>query len=161
MDGTESGHASRVSAYAAVGSRLSLYCDRQLRKAVAAAPELGSGIGGRSTEMEVEETRVFVKRVPLTDLELRPEHVRSTANLFGLPLFYQYGAGPAGFGAWRELAAHIMTTGWVLENRYTGFPLLYHWRVLPGSPRPASPTPSGVSRMPSPIGRVHQPYAVG
>lgn len=66
MDGTESGHASRVSAYAAVGSRLSLYCDRQLRKAVAAAPELGSGIGGRSAEMEVEETRVFVKRVPLT-----------------------------------------------------------------------------------------------
>ncbi|AJP05365.1 hypothetical protein TU94_32080 [Streptomyces cyaneogriseus subsp. noncyanogenus] len=134
MDVTESGHASRVSAYAAVGSRLSLYGDRQLRQAVAAAPELGTGIGGRSAELEVEGTRVFVKRVPLTDLELRPEHVRSTANLFGLPLFYQYGAGSAGFGAWRELAAHVMTTGWVLENRYAGFPLLYHWRVLPDSP---------------------------
>ncbi|GHB48770.1 hypothetical protein GCM10010377_44660 [Streptomyces viridiviolaceus] len=131
MDVTGSGHAERVSAHAAVGARLSLLSDRRLARAVAAAPSLGSGMGGRSAEMEVEGVRVFVKRVPLTDLELQPEHVRSTANLFGLPLFYQYGVGSTGFGAWRELAAHIMATGWVLENEYEGFPLLYHWRVLP------------------------------
>ncbi|MGW3917776.1 hypothetical protein ACWEBX_40980, partial [Streptomyces sp. NPDC005070] len=59
---------------------------------------------------------------------------RSTANLFGLPMFYQYGVGSAGFGAWRELAAHVMTTNWVLGNAYEGFPLMYHWRVLPDSP---------------------------
>lgn len=95
---------------------------------------LGSGIGGRRAEMEVAGVPVFVKRVPLTDVELRPEHVRSTANLFELPLFYQYGVGSAGFGAWRELAAHLMTTAWVLRNEYAGFPLLYHWRVLPDRP---------------------------
>ncbi|MEU1340169.1 protein kinase family protein [Streptomyces sp. NPDC005827] len=134
MDGTESAHTARVSAYAAVGTRLSLFSDRRLADAVSAAPGLGSGMGGRSAEMEVEGIRVFVKRVPLTDVELRPEHVRSTANIFGLPLFYQYGAGSAGFGAWRELAAHVMTTGWVLKNEYAGFPLLYHWRVLPDTP---------------------------
>ncbi|MFF7987308.1 protein kinase family protein [Streptomyces sp. NPDC007901] len=134
MDVTESAHAARVSAYAAVGARLSLFSDRRLEDAVSAAPGLGSGIGGRSAEMEVEGIRVFVKRVPLTDIELRPEHVRSTANVFRLPLFYQYGAGSAGFGAWRELTAHIMTTGWVLKNEFAGFPLLYHWRVLPDSP---------------------------
>lgn len=134
MGETESGHAARVSAYGAVGARLSLFSDRRLRDAVAAAPELGSGIGGRSAEMEVEGVRVFVKRVPLTEVELRPEHVRSTANLFELPLFYQYGVGSAGFGAWRELAAHLMTTGWALKNEYAGFPLLYHWRVLPDGP---------------------------
>ena len=134
MDVTESAHTARVSAYAAVGARLSLFSDRRLEDAVSAAPGLGSGIGGRSAEMEVEGVRVFVKRVPLTDIELQPEHVRSTANVFELPLFYQYGAGSAGFGAWRELAAHIMTTGWVLKNEYAGFPLLYHWRVLPDSP---------------------------
>ncbi|MCF3132078.1 protein kinase family protein [Streptomyces olivochromogenes] len=134
MDVTESAHAARVSAYAAVGARLSLFSDRRLEDAVAAAPSLGSGIGGRSAEMEVEGMRVFVKRVPLTDIELQPEHVRSTANVFKLPLFYQYGVGSAGFGAWRELAAHIMTTGWVLKNEYAGFPLLYHWRVLRDSP---------------------------
>ncbi|MEU6587707.1 protein kinase family protein [Streptomyces sp. NPDC046881] len=134
MDVTESGHAARVSAYTAVGTRLSLLSDRRLADAVAAAPSLGSGIGGRSAELEVEGIRVFVKRVPLTDLELQPQHVRSTANVFDLPLFYQYGVGSAGFGAWRELAAHIMTTGWALKNEYAGFPLLYHWRVLPDSP---------------------------
>ncbi|WP_330336772.1 protein kinase family protein [Streptomyces sp. NBC_00557] len=134
MDPTESGHAARVSAHAAVSARLALFSDRRLRDAVAAAPVLGSGVGGRSGEMEVEGVPVFVKRVPLTDLELAGEHVRSTANLFELPLFYQYGVGSSGFGAWRELAAHLMTTGWVLENEYAGFPLLYHWRVLPDSP---------------------------
>ncbi|SFC87809.1 hypothetical protein SAMN05421773_10719 [Streptomyces aidingensis] len=84
--------------------------------------------------MEIEGRQVFVKRVPLTDIELQPEHLRPTAYLFGLPLFHQYGAGSAGFGARRELAAHIMTTGWVLKNEYAGFPLLYHWRVLPDCP---------------------------
>ncbi|MFJ2270579.1 protein kinase family protein [Streptomyces sp. NPDC087849] len=137
MDMTESGHSVRVSAYADVGARLSLISDRRLHDAVAAAASLGSGIGGRSAEMQVAGMRVFVKRVPLTDMELQPEHVRSTENLFDLPLFYQYGVGSAGFGAWRELAAHILTTGWVLKDEYAGFPLLYHWRVLPDSP-PAS-----------------------
>lgn len=134
MDETASAHAARVSAYATVGARLALYSDRQLGDAVAAAPGLGSGIGGRSAELEVEGRRVFVKRVPLTDVELRPEHLRSTANLFELPLFYQYGAGSTGFGAWRELATHLMTTGWVLKKEYAGFPLLYHWRILSDSP---------------------------
>ncbi|GAA1405187.1 hypothetical protein GCM10009639_51900 [Kitasatospora putterlickiae] len=74
---------------------------------------------------------MFVKKVPLTELETRPENVRSTANLFGLPAFYHYGIGSAGFGAWRELAVHSMTTHWVLGGEHDGFPLMYHWRVLP------------------------------
>lgn len=79
-------------------------------------------------------TPVFVKRVPLTELETRPENVRSTANLFRLPMFCHYGVGligAPGFGAWRELAAHTMTTDWVLAGDHEGFPLMYHWRVLP------------------------------
>src|SRR5690606_1297867 len=55
----------------------------------------------------------------------------STANLFDLPLYYQYGVGSAGFGAWRELVAHIMTTNWVLAGECPNFPILYHWRILP------------------------------
>ncbi|MGW1028128.1 protein kinase family protein [Streptomyces sp. NPDC002577] len=134
MNKAESLHATRVSAYKTVASRLSQLSDHRLADAVAAAPVLGSGIGGRSAEWDVDGVRVFIKRAPLTDLELRPENVRSTANLFELPLFYQYGIGSTGFGAWRELAAHIMTTGWVLTDQYVGFPLLYHWRVLPDDP---------------------------
>ncbi|MGW5780697.1 protein kinase family protein [Streptomyces sp. NPDC003863] len=127
-------HAVRLATYGTVATHLSLLSDRRLGEVVAAADPLGSGIGGRSAELDFEGTRVFVKRVPLTDTELRPENARSTANLFGLPMFYQYGVGSAGFGAWRELAVHVMTTNWVLRNEYEGFPLMYHWRILPDCP---------------------------
>jgi hypothetical protein len=30
-----------------------------------------------------------------------------------------------------QLAAHTITTNWVLGNEYAGSPLVYHWRVLP------------------------------
>ncbi|MEV6018744.1 MULTISPECIES: serine/threonine-protein kinase [unclassified Streptomyces] len=127
-------HDTRLAAYGRVSTRLSLLSDRRLGEIVAGASPLGSGIGGRSAELDIDGTRVFVKKVPVTDVELRPGNIRSTANLFGLPMFYQYGIGSAGFGAWRELAAHVMTTNWVLGNEYEGFPLMYHWRVLPDAP---------------------------
>lgn len=153
MDHPDSRYAARLTTYGAVSTHLSLLSDRRLGEVVAAATPLGSGIGGRSAELEVGGTRVFVKRVPLTDLEMRPENVRSTANLFGLPMFYQYGVGSAGFGTWRELAVHTMTTNWVLGNEYEGFPLMYHWRVLPDSPPQASPTFSEASTGRSRTGR--------
>ncbi|MET7921741.1 protein kinase family protein [Streptomyces avermitilis] len=134
MDHPDPRYAARLAAYGSVSTHLSLLSDHRLGELVAAATPLGSGIGGRSAELEVGEARVFVKRIPLTDIEMRPENVRSTTNLFGLPMFYQYGVGSAGFGAWRELAVHTMTTNWVLGNEYEGFPLMYHWRVLPDSP---------------------------
>ncbi|MEW1638105.1 protein kinase family protein [Streptomyces sp. NPDC093801] len=126
--------AARLATFGTVATRLSLLSDRRLGDLVASARPTGSGIGGRSVELDVDGTRVFAKRVPLTDLEVLPENVRSTANLFGLPTFYQYGVGSAGFGAWRELAVHTMAGNWVLTGEYEGFPLMYHWRVLPDSP---------------------------
>ncbi|MFD7754457.1 protein kinase family protein [Streptomyces sp. NPDC059757] len=134
MDHPDPRHVARLTTYGSVSTYLSLLSDHRLGEVVAAATPLGSGIGGRSAELKVGGTRVFVKRVPLTDIEMRPENLRSTANHFGLPMFYQYGVGSAGFGAWRELAVHTMTTNWVLGNEYEGFPLMYHWRVLPDSP---------------------------
>lgn len=127
---------ARLSAHGDVSTSLALCSDRDLRKLVDAAVPAGSGIGGKSALMEVAGTPVFVKRVPLTDVEMRPGNVRSTANLFGLPDFCQYGVGAIGgpgFGAWRELAVHTMTTNWVLTAAHEGFPLMYHWRVLPDS----------------------------
>jgi hypothetical protein len=123
---------ARLAAYSTVSTSLALRSDRRLGELVDAAVPLGSGIGGKSALLEVDGKPVFVKRVPLTDMELLPEHVRSTANLFGLPTFCQYGVGGgAGFGTWRELAVHTMTTNWVLARQYQGFPMMYHWRVLP------------------------------
>ncbi|MFC9871441.1 protein kinase family protein [Nocardia salmonicida] len=131
----------RLHVHGTVSTALTLHSDHALRELVDAAEPIGAGIGGKSALLEVAGTPVFVKRVPLSDLERQPEHVRSTANLFDVPLFYHYGVGligGAGFGAWRELAVHTMTTNWVLAAEHEGFPLMYHWRVLPDTtPLPA------------------------
>ena len=125
---------ARLAAYSAVSTSLALCSDRELRDLVESAAPAGAGVGGPTALLEVDGIPVFVKRLPLTDLERRPENVRSTANLFQLPAFCHPGLGvPAGpgWGAWRELAVHTMTTNWVLAQEHEGFPLLYHWRVLP------------------------------
>ncbi len=133
--------AARLAAHGAAATSLALLGDHALRARVDAAASLGSGIGGTSVLLDVDGTPVFVKQVRLTALERRPEHVHSTANLFGLPAFCHYGVGAVGspgFGAWREPAAHTMTANWVISGAYEGFPLLHHWRVLP-SPRQPLP----------------------
>ncbi|RBO94165.1 protein kinase family protein [Nocardia puris] len=127
-------HSARLRAHSTVSTALARHSDHLLQDLVDAGSPLGTGIGGTSALLEVAGIPVFVKRIPLTDLERQPEHVRTTANLFDLPQFYHYGVGligAAGFGAWREQAAHTMTTNWVLAAEYEGFPLMYHWRVLP------------------------------
>jgi hypothetical protein len=124
----------RVQRHATVATKLGLLSDRELGALVESGTPVGAGVGGRATLVEVDGVRVFVKRVPLTDVERLPEHVRSTANPFGVPPYCHYGIGRVpgpGFGAWRELAVHTMTTNWVLSQSFPGFPLMYHWRVLP------------------------------
>jgi hypothetical protein len=128
--------AERLAAHGDVSTSLALLGDHELAGLVETATPLGAGIGGRRAVLHVDGVPVFVKRVPLTDVERRPENVGSTANVFGLPPFCQYGIGSPGLGAWRELAVHTMTTNWVLAGRFPGFPLMYHWRVLPDIPQP-------------------------
>ncbi|EKX63358.1 protein kinase family protein [Streptomyces ipomoeae] len=125
--------STRLTTHGTVSTALAALGDDTLHTLLDTAEPLGSGIGGKSALLEIEGTPVFVKRVPLTDLERQPENVHSTANLFDIPLVCQYGIGGPGFGAWRELAAQRMTTEWVLTGEYDGFPLMYHWRVLPDS----------------------------
>jgi hypothetical protein len=132
--GFDASRGARLAAYGAVSTSLALCSDHELADLVASAAPMGSGIGGTSALLEVGGTPVFVKRLPLTDPERRPENVRSTANLFDLPAFCHPGLGVPGgpgWGAWRELAVHTMTTNWVLARDHEGFPLMYHWRVLP------------------------------
>ena len=74
--------------------------------------------------------RVFCKLIPLTIIEAQPENYKSTANLFQLPPYYQYGIGSAGFGAWRELAAHVLASDWVASGKQEQFPLMHHWRIV-------------------------------
>jgi hypothetical protein len=119
----------------AVADILGRLSDGELADVVAGGVANAPGIGGSSARVEVAGVPVFAKRIALTDLERH--HPRSTANLFGVPPHCHNGLGALGspgFGAWRELAAAMVTTSWVRANSTASFPLLHHWRVLPGAP---------------------------
>ncbi len=90
------------------------------------------GVGGATAVVDVAGLPVFAKQIPLTDLELA--NPRSTANLFDVPAFCQYGIVTPGYNAWRELAANELLTTAVLAGHTRAFPVLHHWRVLPGRP---------------------------
>ncbi|NUT20640.1 MAG: protein kinase family protein [Hamadaea sp.] len=137
--------AFRLERHDVVSGRLAALSDQQLMAMLGEATPGAVGIGGATATVDVDGVRVFVKQVPLTDLERQPEHVGSTANLFDLPMYYHYGLGSAGFGVWREVAVHTMTTRWVLADEFAGFPLVYHWRVLPRSP--VTPDPEDNERI--------------
>jgi hypothetical protein len=111
---------------------LASYGDAELVSLVAAGPAGSVGVGGGSSVVDVGGEPVFAKRIPLTDRELA--HPHGTANLFDLPLFCQYGIGGPALNAWRELAANMIVTDGVLAGETESFPLLHHWRVLPGRP---------------------------
>ena len=97
------------------------------------------------------QSKVFVKRVPITNIEY--DNLFSTKNLYDLPTYFNYGLGSAGLGVaglgvFRELVTHIKTTSWVLEGAIAQsavpfaerlrqekaiatFPLMYHYRIIP------------------------------
>jgi serine/threonine protein kinase len=91
-------------------------------------PSMGWGI---NHTIQMGESAVFVKRVPITDVEYH--NLLSTKNLYDLPTYYNYGIGSAGFGVFRELMAHLKTTHWVLNGAIDTFPLMYHYRIMPFS----------------------------
>jgi hypothetical protein len=86
---------------------------------------------GQNHAIILGESKVFVKRVPVTNLEF--DNQFSTRNLYDLPTYCNYGFGSTGFGVFRELITHIKTTNWVLEGEIATFPLMYHYRIIPFS----------------------------
>ncbi|NUT34431.1 MAG: serine/threonine protein phosphatase [Hamadaea sp.] len=109
---------------------LAALSDDQLTELLGAGEAGGVGVGGGSVRLTVDGVPIFAKLIPMTESELaRP---RSTENLFRLPMYCQYGVGGPSFGAWRELEANLMVTEGVLSGAAQGFPVLYHWKVLPG-----------------------------
>ena len=124
----------RHKCYDTVSKHLAHLSNKQLIEVLANAKTIPAGLGGKVALIEIADSPVFVKKVPLTDLEQLPQHFMSTASIYDLPLCFQYGIGSAGFRVWRELAVHIMTTEWVLNGECAYFPLLYHWRILANGP---------------------------
>ncbi len=127
----------RRRTYDRLAARLAALGDEELAALLAETDAWrANSHGNQSGTIEIDGAKVFVKKIALTDFERRPENQGSTANLFGLPLFYQYGVGSSGFGAWRELSACLKASAWALSGEHLHFPLVYHWRVMP---RPARP----------------------
>jgi hypothetical protein len=120
---------ARRELYFQLSSAIAQMDNEQLR-ACFAEGEVDPG-WGRNHIIEVEGAKVFVKRIPVTDLEYANQF--STRNLYNLPVYYNYGVGSAGFGIFRELVTHIKTTNWVLAGAIENFPLLYHYRIIPAT----------------------------
>jgi len=121
--------AQRRQRYFQLNSQLAQMDNERLRSLV--GPGESQGGWGANQTVDLGSARVFVKRVPVTDLEY--DHLLSTANLYQLPTYYNYGVGSAGLGVFRELVAHIKTTNWVLDGQIETFPLMLHHRILPFS----------------------------
>jgi hypothetical protein len=124
----------RIRIYGRLSSQLALLSDARLTALLENSSLVHTGMGGSAVELDLDGTKIFAKKIPLTDLELQLENLRSTANIFQLPLYFQYGVGSGGFSTWRDLAMHIMCSNWVLSNECANFPLMYHWRILPAVP---------------------------
>lgn len=112
--------------YARLNARLTQLDDSRLQ---ALCDEGSSELPARRHRtLDVDGSPVFVKRLPLTNLER--DNAFSTRNLYHLPLYYNYGIGSVGLGVFRELTACIRTSDWVLAGEIETFPLLYHHRIL-------------------------------
>jgi hypothetical protein len=122
----------RLSQYEKANRYLKGLSQEQFASLLASATPIRIGGWGDILSLTIEGVTVIVKKIRLTQEEI--QHPKSTRNFFDLPLYYQYGVGSAGFGAWRELAAHEMTTQWVFDGECHNFPLMYHARVLPRTP---------------------------
>jgi ribosomal protein S18 acetylase RimI-like enzyme len=138
----------RVARHRRLEARLSSLSDDDLAAHLRTG-EWTSTTGGATGSVDVEGTGTFVKRIPLCDVERRPENVESTRNLFDLPLRFHYGISSRGFGAWREVAAHVAASSWVIAGECPHVPLVHHVRVLPrdGSVGPSVAQPGEVDRL--------------
>ena len=127
MAGVDKGDLRRAACVAASAATRDVG-DDELQAAVGTGPSSVRRGWGISQATQIAGLAVFIKRIPLTEVEHRR---MTTRNTFRLPDYYHYGVGSAGFGVCRELATHRRTTEWVLNGEIESFPLLYHARVMP------------------------------
>lgn len=136
--------AIRYAAHQRVAAQLAKLGDEELLQHLRSDTQLIDR-GHTTLALPRSDSRVFVKLLPLSARELGSHDERPTANIFGLPVYYNYRLGGLGFGAWRELEVHRLANEWVVSGRCPSFPLLHHWRILPMVCRPC-PDRSNVQR---------------
>ncbi|OUL22297.1 hypothetical protein [Nostoc sp. 106C] len=120
----------RSKRYFHLSSQIAQLDNAQLRSLFGNNESNESSTGwGMNHTIVLGESKVFVKRVPVTNIEF--DNLFSTRNLYDLPTYCNYGFGSTGFGVFRELVTHIKTTNWVLSGAIASFPLMYHYRIIP------------------------------
>ncbi len=119
----------RRKRYFKLSSQIAQLDNTQLRSLFDNSQSNESSTGwGMNHAILLGEFKVFVKRVPVTNIEF--DNLFSTRNLYDLPSYCNYGFGSTGFGVFRELVTHIKTTNWVLDGAIASFPLMYHYRII-------------------------------
>ena len=81
--------AARTARYEKIAALLASRSDFELVELMGPGRVTSVGVGGESGILDVDGLPVFTKRIPLSDREIA--NVGSTANLFDLPMFCQYG----------------------------------------------------------------------
>ena len=106
--------ATRTARYEKLSALLASFSDIELDERIGLGQVISVGVGGESGILDIDGVPVFTKRIPLSDREVA--NLGSTANLFDLPTFCQYGMGGPGFNAWRELAAKAAVRHAIIER---------------------------------------------
>jgi hypothetical protein len=123
----------RRTEYFKLSSHIAQLNNAELRSLLDGSQSSESSTGWGSSQVVVlGQSKVFVKRIPVTNLEY--DNLFSTRNFYDLPTYCNYGIGSfasTGFGVFRELVTHFKTTHWVLEGAIASFPLMYHHRIMP------------------------------
>ena len=145
--------------YDLVSAELRSLADNELAAVLEGAVPLGSGIGGTHGLVDIGGVTVFVKRVPLTDIESYGANVESTRDLFGMPSGCQYGVGSPGIGVWREVAANAMAAELAIDGGLGCFAAMYHWRAMDG-PAPGGPLPQELADVESLVSYWHDSAGV-
>ncbi len=122
---------ARIRRHVEMQSLLSGLNDADLEQLISGSTTTHHNIFNTSATVTLNDAKITVKRINLANLELTRDNFTSTANIFELPLFLQYGGASPGFSAWRELSALTTATNWVLSGLCPHFQMMYYWRVLP------------------------------
>ncbi len=108
----------RQQTYSRISSALACMSNKQLEQMLDDGKAMHKGIGGTSLQIEIDNTLVFVKKVPLTDLELQPENSKSI-NLIKRLSFRREEFSPKYLkidGQWRDHDRYAMTLEDYEEN---------------------------------------------
>ena len=84
-------NSHRKTRYEEISQKLISLSDIELLKKISEGKNIHTGIGGTSVKLDIDNISVFVKLVPLTDLECQENNLYTTKNIFNLLIMIRWG----------------------------------------------------------------------